>query len=350
MKRIALLTPYAPPVPGGISTFVSGLSDALRQRGHDVSILAGEGGESKGASNLGMRRAYVTQALRRLRDVRPDIIHCHSHWYCLAAGVRYLRDNPNARIVFSFHTTSIPLLKSRFVRLLNKAQIITFVSAAQLSELRAALRLGGDLRVLRPATRLIEVDDLEARKWASREGLDGAFPVLVFVGPLEYPSKVAGVVDLVTAFRDVRRAYPDARLLIVGDGSLRHRVVEAASELGNSVKVTGFVDDPRIAMARADLYCHISGQEGLPTALLEAMSLGLCAIGSRIGGIPEVLDASNGVLVGSEPKEIGRTICDLLEDSERRERLAEAARTTIERWYTWETRMPQVADIYGMAG
>jgi len=172
----------------------------------------------------------------------------------------------------------------------------------------------------------------------------------MFVGPLEYPSKVAGVVDLVTAFREVRRVYSEARLLIIGDGSLRKRVEEAAASLGDSVTVTGFVDNPRVALARADLYCHISRQEGLPTALLEAMSLGLCVIGSRIGGIPEVLDASNGALVGSEPKEIGRTICDLLEDAERRKRLAEAARMTIQRWYTWDARLPQVDDIYGLAG
>src|SRR6266571_989972 len=222
-----------------------------------------------------------------------------------------------------------PVFRTRSV---NEAQITTFVSAAQLSELRSGLRLGGDLRVLRPATRLIEVDPSEARRWANRQGLDGAFPVLMFVGPLEYPSKVAGVVDLVTAFREVRRVYSEARLLIIGDGSLRKRVEEAAASLGDSVTVTGFVDNPRVALARADLYCHISRQEGL------AMALGLCVIGSRIGGIPEVLDASNGALVGSEPKEIGSTICDLLVDAERRKRLAEAARMTIQRWYTWDAR------------
>lgn len=350
MRRIALLTPYAPPVPGGISTFVSGLSDLLRQRGNEVSVLAGEGGDTRGCSDLGIRRSYVFRALRALREIRPDVIHCHSHWYCLSAGVRYLHTNPSARIVFSFHTTSIPFLKSRFVRLLNKAQITTFVSAAQLSELRSALRLGGDLRILRPATRLTRADSSEAQRWANRHGLDGAFPVLVFVGPLEYPSKVAGVVDLITAFREVRRVYPEAKLVIVGDGSLRQRVEEAAANLGNSVTITGFVNDPRVILARADLYCHVSRQEGLPTALLEAMSLGLCVVGSRVGGIPEVIDAANGALVGSEPKEIARTICDLLGDSERRRKLSEAARMTVKRWYTWEARLPQVADIYGLAG
>jgi len=112
MKRIALLTPYAPPVAGGISTFVSGLSETLRQRGHEVSLLAGEGdGDKTGHSNLGIRRDYVSRALHRLNEIRPEIIHCHSHWYSLATGVRYLQKNPTVRLVFSFHTTSIPIFR-----------------------------------------------------------------------------------------------------------------------------------------------------------------------------------------------------------------------------------------------
>ena len=351
MSRIALLAPYAPPVPGGISTFVSGLSQALQQRGHEVSLFVGEGeGDTSGHSNLGIRRAFVVHALRGLKEIRPDVIHCHSHWYSLAAGVRYVQRNPDVRLVFSFHTTSAPLLKFRLIELLKKAHVTTFVSAAQLSELRSALRLGGDLRLLRPATQIAQVDSADQGRWATLHRLNGAFPVLVFVGPLEYPRKVAGVIDLVTAFRDVREVYPNARLLIVGDGSLRPRVEEAAANLGDSVSVTGFIKDSRIALARADLYCHISRQEGLPTALLEAMSLGLCVVGSRVGGIPEVLDGSNGVLVGPEPTEIGRTICDLLKDSSRRKRLAEAARLTVRQSYTWEARLTQIADIYGLAG
>ena len=351
LTRIALLAPYAPPVPGGISTFVSGLYQVLGQRGHEVFLLAGEGdGDTREHSNIGIRRAYTLRALRALKEIRPNVIHCHSHWYCLAAAVKYVQKNPGVRVVFSFHTTSIPILRSRFVRLLNKAHVITFVSSAQLSELRSALRLGGDLRILRPATRVIPVDSAKAARWASQHGLDGAFPVLAFVGPLEYPHKVRGVIDLVAAFHVVREVYPEARLLIVGDGSLRPRVEEAAASLGGSVTVTGFVTDPRIALAQVHLYCHVSRQEGLPTALLEAMSLGLCVVGSRVGGIPEVLDSSNGVLVGLEPELIGRTICDLLKDSSLRRKFGAAAQGTVERSYTWDARFPQISAIYGLAG
>jgi|SRR5438132_1935165 len=351
MTRIALVAPYAPPVHGGISTFVSGLSHILKENGHEVSTLAGEGrGDRERHSDLGVGRVYASKVFERLEANRPEVVHCHSHWYALAAGVRYCRMNPDARLVFSFHTTSIPFLRSVFARLLANAHVSTFVSAAQLSQLRSVFRLGGDLRVLRPATFGIRIDPAESGHLKDIYNLEGAFPILMFVGPLEYPQKVAGVLDLVQAFAKVRRTYPGARLLIVGDGTLRPRVDAAGAALDGSVTVTGFVDDPRVLLAHADVYCHISRQEGLPTALLEAMSQGCCVIGSRVGGIPEVLDNSNGVVVGPQPTDIERAILSLLEDPSRRKRLGETARRTVSQFYSWEARLPQILNIYGLAG
>src|SRR5207249_6144210 len=99
-----------------------------------------------GTSNMGLGRGFATRARRILDTVKPDIVHCHSHWYTLAAGVSYLRRNPRAFLVFSFHTTTVPRLEGWFTRLLNRANVVTFVSGAQLAEIRNRLRITGDLR------------------------------------------------------------------------------------------------------------------------------------------------------------------------------------------------------------
>ena len=349
MSRVALLTPYAAPVPGGISTFVRGLAELLDLHGDEVFLFAAEGnGDHIRRSNLGFGRAFVARATRGLEELRPDVIHCHSHWYALAASVRYARRHPGTRLVFSFHTTSVPFLKVPFVRLLNQAHVTTFVSSAQQAHIRFTLRLAGDLRIFRPATNVPKADPDEMNQWASRLTLERAFPILVFVGPLEYEKKVAGVIDLVRAFVDVQARYPEARLLIVGDGSLRSSVQAAASALPDSVTITGFLGNPALAMARADIYCQVTRQEGLPIAMLEAMSMGRCVIGSRVGGIPEVLDGTNGVIVGLKPAEIARVICELLENRQRRNALGQCARRTIERFYTWESRIPLLASMYAL--
>lgn len=352
MVKVALLTPYASPVPGGISTFVTGLSRVLSDHGQNVTILAGEGqGDTPEHSQLGHGRRYVARVYRELMDTRPDVVHCHSHWYTIAAAVRYARGGANPRVVFSFHTTTIPTARVLFTRLLRAADTVTFVSAAQLAEVRDGLRLGGELRIFRPATdlRIPEVDAVE--RWAQEFGLAEAFPVLAFVGPLEYRGKVDGVIDLIQAVRLVRETHPRVRLLIVGDGAFRRRVEEAAHDLGgDTVTVTGFLADPRVVLASTDLYCHISRKEGLPLALLEAMSLGRCVIASRTGGIPEVVDSSNGVLVDDNPKAIATAICGLAADSDRRSRLGFEARRTIERHFAWTERWALISTLYGLGG
>jgi len=352
VAKVALLTPYATPVPGGISSFVSGLGRVLTDHGHTVTVLAGEGeGDTLEHSELGHGRRYVAKAFRDLVNTRPDVVHCHSHWYTIAAAARYAREAARPRIVFSFHTTAMPTARILFARLLREADTVTFVSAAQLAEVREGLRLGGELRILRPATDLRVPDAIAVERFAREFRLTGAFPVLAFVGPLEYRGKVDGVIDLIRGVRHVRERFPKVRLLIIGDGALRRKVEEAAEGLGgDTVTITGFLSDPKVGLANTHLYCHISRKEGLPIALLEAMSVGRCAIASRTGGIPEVIDGSNGVLVEDDPKLIAEAIYDLVVDADKRERLGSEGRKTIERHFTWGARWPLVSAVYGLGG
>lgn len=347
MSRIAILTPYAPPVPGGISTFVHGLAVTLRDRGNDVWIIAGEGtGDRDEHSDMGHGRTYVAQVLRRLGTLSPDLVHCHGHRTMLTAAVRYKRRNPGTQVVFSMHTTLNTPASSSLRRDLDDADVLTFVSAAQLAEMRARWRLAGDLRLLQPAILMRTPPSEASRQWAREHGVDGAFPTLMFAGPLEYEEKVAGVLDLVESMRTVREHHPGARLLVVGDGTLRSRVEDAASVFGDAVRVTGFVSDPSLALAAATIYCHISYQEGLPLAVLEAMSLGRCVLASRTGGIPEVIDGSNGRLVARGPARVARAILDLLASPDDMDRLATAARLTILEGYTWTARVTQLRSVY----
>lgn len=348
MTRIALVAPYAPPISGGISSFVSGLYHALEQRGHDVSLFAGEGrGDVERRSNLGLGRGFLSRAAQGLEGARPDVVHCHAHWYALAAGVLYCRKNPAARLVFSFHTTSVPIFRSRLTRLLAKAHVCTFVSSAQLAELRHALLLGGDLRILQPATPIVTVTPDEARRWAGLYNLEGAFPVLAFVGPLEYRRKVAGVVDLVRSMPKILQHFPRARLLIVGDGRLRPAVEAATRHVGDAATVTGFVEDPRGLLQNADIYCHISYQESFGISILEAMALGRCVLASSVGGIPEIVDSSNGVLVGEGPEAIANAVRALAEDEALRKQLGSSAQEMVLRRFVWERRIPQLSSLYG---
>ncbi len=343
-----MLTPYSDPVPGGISSVVSGLQALLRSHGNEVYTLAGEGnGDIAEHSDLGSGVDYVRHALKRLRRLSVDIVHAHAHWYTLMAAIRYRRMNPDARLVFSFHTSDLSRWAPLFAWLLGKADVLTFVSASQLAQLRNVLRLGGDLRILYPGVYQRTLEDGAKEEWIARYGLSRSFPLIVFVGPLDYPLKVQGVVDLVGVTRQLRGTYPTAKLLVVGDGKLKHRVLEAARGSEDSVTVTGFVPDPSAAFAVADVYCHMSYRESFGIAVLEAMSMGSCVVVLSSAGVSELVDDSSGMVVDPDPNSVAETLRRLAADSGARRMLGLKAQETVIRHHTWDARWPILRSIYG---
>ncbi len=348
MTRVAMLTPYSDPVPGGISTVVSGLQALLRDHGNEVYTLAGEGnGDIAEHSNLGSGVAYVRHSLKRLRRLSVDIVHAHAHWYTLMAAIRYRRVNPDVRLVFTFHTSDLSHWAPLFSWLLARADVLTFVSASQLAQLRNVLRLGGDLRILYPGIYFRTLEDGTKEEWMARYGLSGSFPLIVFVGPLDYPLKVQGVVDLVGVTKHLRETYPTAKLLVVGDGKLKNRVLEASRALEDFVTVTGFVSDPSAAFAIGDIYCHMSYQESFGIAVLEAMSMGSCVVVLSNAGVSELVDDSSGIVVGPDPNSVAEAVRKLAADSGARRMLGLQARETVIRHHTWDARWPILRSIYG---
>ena len=124
----------------------------------------------------------------------------------------------------------------------------------------------------------------------------------VLVGRLEQLHKGADVA--IAALAHLRARGHDLRLRIVGDGLLRPDLERQAQQagVGSFVEFTGQRSTPaevRQDLREADLFLMPSRHEGLPRALVEAMAQGLPAIGSEVGGIPELLAAPYLVQPGS---------------------------------------------------
>jgi glycosyltransferase involved in cell wall biosynthesis len=105
---------------------------------------------------------------------------------------------------------------------------------------------------------------------------------------------------LIAVIPAVLRRVPTASFVFVGHGPLEGllRVQAQALGLGEQVSFSGGRDDVPELMAAADLFVLPSLFEGLPLAVLEAMAAGLPVVGTRAGGIPEVVrDGATGRLV-----------------------------------------------------
>lgn len=128
-------------------------------------------------------------------------------------------------------------------------------------------------------------------------GVPADAELVLYVGRL-VPGK--GLHELFEAFAALRGQRPRLRLALVGDGPLRGELERRAAALdGDSVQLAGSHPATGVAewMAAADLVTLPSHSEGHPNVLVEALACGRPVVATRVGGIPEVIDADCGVLV-----------------------------------------------------
>jgi L-malate glycosyltransferase len=138
--------------------------------------------------------------------------------------------------------------------------------------------------------------------------------VVTCVATMHHPVK--GQTELITAFREVLRERPDARLAFVGDGIRRPLLERLAGQLGISDRVhfLGFRLDAPAVLARSALAVSASHSEGISNAILEAMSVRLPVVATAVGGTPEIVrEGVNGWLVPpGAPGALARRIADAL--------------------------------------
>jgi glycosyltransferase involved in cell wall biosynthesis len=137
-----------------------------------------------------------------------------------------------------------------------------------------------------------------SRSEARRQlGVDEGARLVVYVGRL-VPEK--GLRELLEATAMLSQAHPRVELALIGDGPLRDELDQSARRIaGVPVHLPGAMDASMVArwMAASDLVTLPSYSEGHPNVLVEALASGRPVVATHVGGIPEVVDASCGVLV-----------------------------------------------------
>lgn len=341
---------------GGVTTYVQELATELRRTyGFDVSVIAREGRGEAGVTVVGGKGTqFVRRATTELERLLPDAVHAHGHWYALAAGLRYRRRHPGIRVVFTLHT-SFPQRswwrRYGLKHVLSKADFVTGVSADLLGMTIRALGFRTRTRVTHPGVTLHPASARSVEEFLRTSGLADRRPIVAYLGQLVWDEKVRGVAHLVSAMKTVRASVPSAMLVVAGDGPHRKALEElAAREVPGGVVFLGDVPDPVPRFYNAvDLYTHISFQEGLPLAVLEAMACGKPVVTSAVGGIPEVVrNGENGFLVSGDLPELAARIVEVLSSRELAERLAANAMADMAARFTWTRAAERFLPLYGV--
>src|SRR5207237_3211119 len=119
-------------------------------------------------------------------------------------------------------------------------------------------------------------------------GLDRATPLVGVIGRLEAQK---GHVYLLDAWPSVLAEFPDARLLLVGEGSLRGALERHARDLGiaSSVLFAGFRSDVPRVLDALDVLALPSLYEGMPLTAIEASAMAKPVMATAVDGTPEVI-------------------------------------------------------------
>lgn len=172
-------------------------------------------------------------------------------------------------------------------------------------------------------------------------------PTAICVASLR-PKK--GHAHLLEAFRQVLLSVPAARLLLIGEGPLRDelKALARARGLGDAVLFAGYRPDVTDLLKSADVFVLSSLEEGMPNALLEAMSVGLPSVVTDVGGVSEVVDDQRtGFLVPpAAPEAMAPRLAALLADVDLRRRQGAEARRRYEERFTLERMTRAYESLY----
>jgi glycosyltransferase involved in cell wall biosynthesis len=148
----------------------------------------------------------------------------------------------------------------------------------------------------------------------------------------------------------IGRRFPEARLVIAGDGPHEEAVRRHAARLGDRVVLAGHREDTMELLDASDILVHPSHFDAFPTTLLEAMAASVPVVATGAGGMLEIVEPEvTGILVPPPPSAaaFAAAMTPLLEHPELRAQLGASGRARYEREFTagaWARRVRAVYD------
>ncbi|MBI2580188.1 glycosyltransferase [Candidatus Woesearchaeota archaeon] len=281
---------------------------------------------------------------------KPDIIH--AHWILpqgfTAAIVSKILRIP---VVVTAHAGDVFPLKSFLFRLLSgfstrSAAAVTVNSSYTRAAVAKISKLG-DIKVIPMGVDLKLFSSASSSAAAivrKKYGISENGRMLLFVGRL---AEKKGVTYMIAAMKAVVKAFPDCRLVIVGEGPEKASLQQQVQRLSLSGSVVFAGSIPNISLPSfykaADVFVLPSivdrsgDTEGLGVVLLEAIAAGTPVVASNVGGIPDIVAHSKtGLLVEQKsPHQLAAAIIKLLGSSSLRKRLSVSARKRVTQGFSW---------------
>ena len=372
--RVALFTNNYLPFRGGVTTAVETLRTGLEASGHQAWVFAPASDTADDSARvfrypsipaptypgLAVPFPFSPRLARAARGLRPDIIHAQ-HPFLLGVTARRIARRLAVPLVFTYHTRYekyahyvpapervVAALAVRLAcRFADRADLVIAPSACIAETLRgrgvrarvAVVPTGVPLDRFRPGD-----------AGAARRALALAPEALVclYVGRLDREKSVERVIE---AFGLIASALPEARLLLVGQGSHAEALGRraAASAARDRIRLVGGVAREALPpyYRAADLFLFASETETQGLVLAEAHACGLAAVAVRASGVEEVVvDGKTGLLTKPDARDLADAAIGLLVDPARRAGMGAAGRAVAEQSFSAAGQVAAMVALY----
>ncbi len=296
-----------------------------------------------------------------MRKYRPDIIHLHLvgflgfyPWVGRLISSRRTFFTDHGSRPENYEPVRAPLWKRLAVRMIN----LPLTRVISVSDFNRNCMTTMDLLPHDRFARVYNAVDFSriaksgerGRSFREQHGIPLDRTVVLQVSWI-IPAK--GIDDVLEAARLVIAANPKVHFVMVGEGVDRLRYTQLATEMGLAgyFTWTGLVDDPfgEGVYDAADIVCQASRwQEAFGQVIAEAMASGKPVIGTRVGGIPEVVeDGVSGFLINkNSPAELADKILVLANDRELQLSMGHAGREICREKFELQGMVRQVMNLY----
>jgi glycogen synthase len=345
------------PQIGGIGVLAAQFLPAMRKRGYEYIVVS-----SRGARNLPRNTTYKGIAVHRFpfwqslinmddlvevkrqvaklkRLFAPDLIHINGVGRDEFFQLVTANAHP-APVLVTLHGEWVPQADAIAKCILQSAAWVVGCSNAILDKGR------------RLAPEIVSRSSVIYNAVTETSALPAPLPTqsqrLLCIGRL---SKEKGFDLALTAFASIGKRFPDLRLVMAGDGPERATLANQAAELGlkDTIDFLGWVgpEDVLALINTATVVVMPSRAESFPMVALQAAQMARPVVGTRVGGLPEVIDQQTGLLVDKEnPEALAKAIAFLLDHPVRATQMGQAARDRVQRDFDWERHVNAYDRLY----
>lgn len=317
-----------------------------------VSGLEENGGKVinlEAKNNIALLR-QAGKIIHYIKEQEIDIVHCHLPWAGFVG--RRIFKKIKLPVIYTEHNKQERYhFITRFINKIsfNYQATVVAVSTDVEESIRKNIKPAIPVKVILNGVNAADFKrDLDAGRTIRKEnGIADDTVLLGIIAVFRFQKRLKEWVDV---FKSVLGAHPSTSAVIIGDGPLKDEIKGhiAAAGLTDRIIMPGLQTNVKPWLSAIDIFYMVSEFEGLPIALLEAMSMECAVVSTDAGGIKEVIrnDVDGFTVPVNEWQKIPGVISSLIANREQIKDWGNKARQRVETAFSLRTMVTATENLY----